>query len=99
MRLRILGNADNQLDRKRIEQTFRLGLGSWGGYLRKVDLWIEGPVGTPGSACRIHATLDTWAGLSVYGLGNDAADAVLNATRHLVRQIKRDRFGSLSICR
>lgn len=100
MRLRVLGkNSDDAPDAKQIERTFRLGLGSWGGHLRKVDVWVEQrtePAGGPGFVCRIHATLTSWVDLSVYGLGSDAGGAVLSATRQLVRQIRRDRFGSLS---
>jgi hypothetical protein len=75
-----------------VEQVFRLGLGSWAGRLRRVDLWLEpneDAGGGLGTICRIHASLLNGTEVSVQGLGADCGEAVQSATRHLVRHIRR----------
>ncbi|HQA00805.1 MAG TPA: hypothetical protein PLT93_21950, partial [Phycisphaerae bacterium] len=79
MRLRVLGTGGASACKGQVEQVFRLGLGSWAGRLRRVDLWLESNEdagGGLGTTCRIHASLLNGTDVSVQGLGSDGGEAV-----------------------
>jgi hypothetical protein len=93
MRLRIIDDSKavgGRNGRVRLAQVFRWQLGSWAGSLRRAEVWIdERAESGPGFTCRVHATLNDWADLSVHALGSDLQCAVRSAARQLIGQLRR----------
>ncbi len=95
MRIRISGSGIIQCPtlRARIEQTVRLGIGSWSSRLRQVTVKLDERSGHHGGLnmeCSIHVSPPPLDDFAILAAGSDLDAAVRSAVRQLLRRLKRE---------
>lgn len=94
MQVRMMGSplVECPTLRGRLEQKVRLGVGSWAGRIKRLDLRIrerEEAHGGLNAECRIAVYPPMTEETTIAAVGANVDAAVQNATRRLVRKLKR----------